>query len=79
MKNPCELCIIKVNCTEVCNEKRNYGTLIENGLEHHEDLLFKRKVRNSYYNKKYRQLVSLSHEHNVNILTINGRKMEALM
>jgi hypothetical protein len=29
MKNPCDICIIKVNCTSICSEKENYVTLIQ--------------------------------------------------
>jgi hypothetical protein len=32
MKNPCEICVIKTNCTDVCFEKLNYKTLIKNAI-----------------------------------------------
>ena len=32
MYNPCHTCIIKVNCTEVCFEKTNYKTLLDNAI-----------------------------------------------
>lgn len=32
MKNPCDNCVIKINCTEVCWEKQNYKTLINQAI-----------------------------------------------
>jgi len=32
MENPCDNCLIKVNCTAVCFPKQNYKTLILNAI-----------------------------------------------
>ena len=32
MKNPCDDCLVKVNCTAVCFGKENYKTLILNAI-----------------------------------------------
>ena len=32
MKNPCDICICKVMCTEICPEKENYLALIKNAI-----------------------------------------------
>jgi len=32
MKNPCDECVIKINCTAVCEAKDNYKTLILNAI-----------------------------------------------
>ena len=32
MQNPCEECIIKVNCTQICPNKNNYGTILKQAL-----------------------------------------------
>ena len=45
MKNPCDECIIKVNCTEICHPKINYGILIKRALDTHR----KERDRNKYY------------------------------
>ena len=29
MKNPCDECMLKTNCTEVCFDKLNYKTLLK--------------------------------------------------
>jgi hypothetical protein len=34
MQNPCEECIVKVNCTAICGEKVNYKTLLQHALAH---------------------------------------------
>lgn len=33
MKDPCDDCIIKVNCTEICPEKSNYKALIQHAID----------------------------------------------
>jgi hypothetical protein len=33
MKDPCEECIVKVNCTQVCPDKENYKILLRNAVE----------------------------------------------
>ena len=32
MTNPCDICIIRVVCTEMCHEKENYITLINTAV-----------------------------------------------
>jgi hypothetical protein len=32
MINPCDICILKVVCTEMCHEKENYMTLVKNAV-----------------------------------------------
>lgn len=32
MINPCDICILKVVCTEMCHEKENYITLVKNAV-----------------------------------------------
>lgn len=33
MRNPCKECIIRVNCTQICWEKENQGSLIRNAVQ----------------------------------------------
>jgi hypothetical protein len=47
MQNPCEECIIKVNCTEICLNKNNYGILLKNALSQF------RKAKESTPSKRY--------------------------
>jgi len=32
MKNPCDNCILQINCTCVCDKKINYGTLLKDAI-----------------------------------------------
>lgn len=33
MKNPCDICIVKVTCTAICAEKINYKALLSTAVE----------------------------------------------
>jgi hypothetical protein len=33
MKNPCDICICKVTCTEICPEKENYRALVATAMK----------------------------------------------
>ena len=74
MENPCEKCIIKVNCTEVCFPKKNYGILLEQGTESHWSLI---KSKNTNYWKQYRKLLKLLNDHRVDENLIQMRGIEA--
>lgn len=53
MKDPCDECLVKVNCSEFCWEKKNYTTLIRNAYEMHNRFPQSNvKVASSFY-KKY--------------------------
>jgi hypothetical protein len=32
MQNPCDKCIVKINCTQICWEKTNNQTLLKNAM-----------------------------------------------
>lgn len=74
MENPCEKCIIKVNCTEVCFEKTNYGVLLEQGVESHWSLI---QSQNTNYWKQYRKLSKLLSNHKVDETHIKMRRLDA--
>jgi len=79
MENPCEKCIIKVNCTEVCLEKQNYETILHNAIKQYKNAMNTRdKRQGDYYFKKYRDLLSKSAEHHGNIAEINKRKLDCM-
>lgn len=76
MENPCNKCIIKVNCTEVCLPKRNYGILLEQSSSEH----FKVKnlnPQNSYYQNQYRKIQKKLGNHRTDESIIYMRSMEA--
>jgi len=59
MQNPCDLCIVKVNCTQICWQKENNRTLITNAINQvmigHGS---KRMINPQYFNQyhKYQEL-----------------------
>ncbi len=55
MKNPCEECIVRVNCTAVCGEKTNYETLLK-----HAQLLNRSGTRGVYGYFRYSSLQNQS-------------------
>lgn len=77
MENPCEKCIIKVNCTEVCLDKINYGVLLKEGIEAHRRMIQSNNFHNIYYLKKYRKLLEQLCEHRQNEIDIKLHQMEA--
>ena len=44
MKNPCEECLVKANCTAICSEKTNYKVLIRNAILNNRTTLMGRDV-----------------------------------
>ena len=49
MKDPCEDCLVKVTCSVLCDEKRNYATLIQNGIQQlRSNLRYGGNVRKQY-------------------------------
>lgn len=66
MKNPCDNCLIKVNCTALCFAKKNYKTLLQNAVH----------VTFGYKNhSKYSTMLSLT---SVDELKISERANKAL-
>ncbi len=61
MKNPCDNCIIKVNCTQICLRKENNAALIKNSIA---PLMRKGKINPDYiaewrkYNGMYNQCLT---------------------
>lgn len=49
MQDPCNDCIIKVNCTEICPKKENYKTLLRHVFKY-------RDYQFSHYGKYMRML-----------------------
>jgi len=49
MENPCDLCIVKVNCTQICWQKINNKNLLMNAINQ----LMIGKGRNRRVNDKY--------------------------
>ena len=74
MENPCEKCILKGNCTEVCFKKTNYGVLLKQGIESHWSLI---RSKNTNYWKRYRKFINLLANHTEDELVIQQRRLDA--
>lgn len=70
MKNPCNECLVKVNCTEVCPDKLNLKILLSNAIRMHF------RVTCSNYAERERLLFyrDLERENNEDIRIIENRK-----
>ena len=75
MENPCNKCIIKINCTEVCNEKTNYGTLLQRSVTAHWEII--QVDNNLYFQKEYRKLMNRLRIHRQNETSIKNRQLDA--
>lgn len=71
MKNPCDNCIVKVNCTEVCPDKENYNTLLKDAMRHFSNI----NVRtNRRYSSEYRRFNGKHTRSQTDITRINWRR-----
>jgi hypothetical protein len=69
MKNPCDQCIVKVNCTEICPDKENYLTLLEDA-----QLKFRGKYWDRNFRGQYRQLEEHSLRCRIDMHKIKSRR-----
>jgi len=58
MKNPCDNCLIKVNCTAVCFEKINYKFLLKNAVLN--NALLRSNIQHIKNYRKYSAMLSLT-------------------
>jgi hypothetical protein len=76
MENPCEKCIIKVNCTEVCHPKENYGTLLNQSTDELWAVIYSRPQNGgTYYWNKYRKLTMELDNHREDKVLIELRQI----
>ena len=77
MKNPCDLCIIKVNCTQVCWAKFNNQTLLRTAIG--QAMIGKGSKRriNPLYLRHYQKYQGLYNQSLTDIATIQYRAREA--
>ena len=75
MKNPCDDdCIVKAMCTEVCDEKTNYGNLVKQAKLEHESIFFtKEGTKNLQFKKSYLHWKSIVNNHMAQVIVINTR------
>lgn len=75
MENPCDKCLIKVNCTEVCFPKKNYGVLIERSSEEYWKIII--TSNNPTYRKRFKELKKKITDHRNDETEIFMREMGA--
>lgn len=64
MKDPCDDCLVQVNCSEFCWEKQNYTTLVENAYRMHmgrtglsnPNVTVKHKFNDMYYKDQMQRM-----------------------
>jgi len=76
MENPCDKCLIKVNCTQVCFDKRNYRRLLVTAITQTGN--GKRHIR-SPRQKNHINYIRLLTDSNLDEQTIINRASVALM
>jgi len=74
MENPCEKCLVKTMCTQVCPEKINHITLLKNAIIYFKSYLG-RKL-NQKEKKHYIKYDNLLKEGEVEVLKIEYRKIK---
>jgi len=60
MKNPCDECLIKVNCTAICFDKTNYRQLIMNAIQQNSGRQPYNRYKKTYVN--YIKLLTATNE-----------------
>ena len=70
MKNPCDICICKVMCTEICPEKENYRALIKNAIR--QNSYSERGIRIPK-NSNFRKYLEMQQQHFKDTAKINVR------
>lgn len=74
MKDPCDSCLVKVTCWQLCSEKKNYDTLLKNAIGQ-----YKNSVTKYFYRKDFQKYLDLMTLNNHSIAKITKRAMEIAM
>ena len=75
MKDPCEECLVKVNCTQVCPEKENYKTLLKSAVRHFKkDVIYNVSALKELEKKHFLKYDKMLRETQVDISTIQSRR-----
>ena len=77
MKNPCDICIVKVNCTQVCWQKTNNQTLLRNAIQQVMIGKGRNRTINPKYLDKYQAYQGLYNECLTDMAKIEYRAREA--
>lgn len=71
MKNPCSECLVKVNCTQICPDKKNFKILLQNALTSYVPVL----IQKPGHHKMYALYKKLDEENNSDMVEIRMRRL----
>lgn len=77
MKNPCDTCIVKVNCTQICWPKTNNQTFLRNAIQQVMVGKGRNRTINPKYLDKYQTYQGLYNECLTDMAKIQHRAREA--
>lgn len=72
MINPCNECLVKVNCTEICPDKTNFQTLLKNAVL---QFSYGGHARTPKLSKLFNIYRDLSKENNADMCRITSRRL----
>jgi len=72
MENPCEKCLVKTMCTQICPEKINHGILLKAKFNSHFSIMKATKER--YYYRECKKINNLLKYHLIDVARINRMK-----
>jgi L-lactate utilization protein LutB len=72
MKNPCDICILKVTCTSVCPEKENYKTLLQTAIRQNSS----NAKRGIPAGSNFRKYASMNHSNETETMKISIRRFK---
>jgi hypothetical protein len=70
MENPCNKCLVKVNCTQMCSDKLNLQTLLANAKKQFD---YGFKASTPQLKKLFRRYQRLHQENTMDIMEIKAR------
>ena len=74
MENPCDDCLVRVMCTEICSAKGNYSTVLRRAIQNYPAHI---RMRSSYFSKMYQKYREMQVQNTVEITLISQRRSKS--
>lgn len=71
MINPCKECLVQVNCTAICPDKKNFQIWLKNGIEQYS---YGRLATTPHLRKLFNKMRDMQSENSVDMVRIGQRK-----
>lgn len=71
MKNPCDECLVKVNCTQVCPDKENFQVWLNRGISNYDH---GRLATTTHLRNLFVGLLNMKTQNSRDMLEITNRK-----